>query len=129
MEVTVDAIGARLGNYVQDETTRLAILRVVVIGEDLKFLDFVHRGPKRIAHGANLVGNVAAVYVVLVAVVVKGTGTDQVGVVASVVVVDAGSGQRQTGIIVHVAIDSRDTRHIEGRSCGETGHVGLVHYG
>ena len=90
MEIAMDAVGSGLGDHVQDEPACLAILGVVVVGQDLELLHFLHTGSQGGAADGGDVIHVAAVHVVLVAAVVELPGSHQVGAVAGEIGTHAG---------------------------------------
>src|SRR5260370_18322144 len=76
--VAMDPVGAGLGYHIQDYAGRLTIFGVVVVGEDLEFLNFVDRGAGPVPSGNQLIGDVGPVHVVKIAAEVHRSGTDQV---------------------------------------------------
>ncbi len=93
--VAVELIGSGFGHSVDDQSASLAIFRVVIIGEDLKFLDLVHGGTQPVASGNQLVSNVCSINVVKVGAIVDGTGTNQIAREGAGVQLNAGSRERQ----------------------------------
>src|SRR4029077_16251110 len=63
VRIAVDCVGARFGDDIQDYVSGLSVFRVVVVGENLKFLDFFDRRTQSVARGDDLVGYVASVEV------------------------------------------------------------------
>ncbi len=49
MRVSVDSVGAGLGDHVQHNVSRLAVLRIVVVGQNLEFLYLFQRSTQRIS--------------------------------------------------------------------------------
>src|SRR5260370_4172254 len=76
--IAMDPVGAGLGYHIQDHAGRLTILRVVVVGEDLEFLNFVDRGAGPATSANHLIRDVSPAHVVKIAAEVHRSGTDQV---------------------------------------------------
>ena len=72
------AIGSGFRYNVHDQTGSLAVFGIVVVGENLKFLHFVDGCARTVASGNQLVSDVCAIYVVKIAAVIDGAGSDQV---------------------------------------------------
>src|SRR5689334_17430670 len=51
VSVTMDLIAAGLGYSIDDQSAGLSVFRVVIVGENLEFLDFVHRRTQSVTPG------------------------------------------------------------------------------
>ena len=94
------AIGAGLGDYVQNDAARLAILGIVAICQHLELFHFFDRCSKRVATGNNLIGDGAAIDIDLYSTVVYGSRTDQVAGNGGEIILDSRRYRRETGVIV-----------------------------
>src|SRR5260370_24851124 len=61
--VAMDCVGAAFGDRINNQAARRAILSVVVVGQHLKFLDFIHGGAQAVGPGDQLIGDVGASHV------------------------------------------------------------------
>src|ERR1700730_6308149 len=116
VKVAMKLVGARLGNYVQDQVAGLSIFGVVVVFKNLELLDLFHRRSQRVACGSAPIGNISAVDVDLDAAVVDAAGANQIVGVAGVIVSDSRSRGSQALIVVRRAAKSSKRRR--GRQIG-----------
>src|ERR1700730_11014102 len=96
-------VGARLGDYVQDQVTGLAVFGVVVVGENLELLNFLNRRAQRVARGSAPIGDIPPVNVDLDTAVINAAGANQVRGVAGVIVSDSRCRGSQPLIVVRRA--------------------------
>ena len=79
MAFAVNAIGSGFRDHIQHQTGGLAVFGIVVVGEDLKFLDFVDRCACAVTSGNQLVSDVRAINVIKIAAIIDGARSDKIG--------------------------------------------------
>src|SRR5579859_6251622 len=114
--IAVNLIGTGLCDDVQHHVAGLPVLGVVIIGENLKLLDFFDGGAESVTRGDQLIRNVPAVEVHGNTARVGGSRAHDIGGVAGIVVSHAGGGGGQSLIVISDATNPKVRR--SGRQVG-----------